>query len=419
MTTNNSHSSFLSATGARALLGSSIVARLPLAMFSIALLVNAQHLTGSFAIAGAVSGAYAIAGAVAAPLLGRLVDRSGQTTVLVAGATVTAVVLVATGLAPSSTPPAVLVALAAAAGMSTPPLSACVRTLLPAMVSDPGRLPALFAFESTVLEVTFILGPPLALGLGALWSTGAALAAGGVIMLVSTIAFAAQPASRAWRPDASAPRRRGGSLRSRAILILALLELGTGAVFGATEVGVTAAAKALGSTTAAGPLLGLWGFGSLLGGIAATRLGGGARRAGGLILLLSALAVAHGALTLVTGSVLGIGAVILLAGATIAPTAASIYEMVDRFAPAGTNTEAFSWGLTAAMTGEALGAAVAGGLVQSAGAVAAFAFAGAAGGVAVAVAVLGSRSLNADAPERTAPERVSLEPAGVAQPHAA
>ena len=428
MTTNNSHSSFLSATGARALLGSSILARLPLAMFSIALLVNAQHVTGSFAIAGAVSGAYAIAGAVAAPLLGRLVDRSGQTTVLVAGATVTALVLVATGLAPSSTPPAVLVALAAAAGMSTPPLSACVRTLLPAMVSDPRRLPALFAFESTVLEVTFILGPPLALGLGALWSTGAALAAGGVIMLVSTLAFAAQPASRAWRPDPSAPRRHGGSLRSPAILILALLELGTGAVFGATEVGVTAAAKALGSTAAAGPLLGLWGFGSLLGGIAATRLGGGARRAGGVILLLSALAVAHGALTLVTGSVLGIAAVILLAGATIAPTAASIYAMVDRFAPPGTNTEAFSWGLTAAMTGEALGAAVAGGLVQSAGAVAAFAFAGAAGGVAVVIAVLGSRSLNAGAPERVAPERVApervapergaLEPAA-AQPHAA
>ena len=137
MTTKNSTSSILSASGARALLGSSILARLPLAMFSIALLVNAQHLTGSFAVAGAVSGAYAIAGAVSAPLLGRLVDRCGQTTVLVAGATVTALMLVATGLAPSSTPPAVLVALAAAAGMSTPPLSACVRTLLPAIGHRP------------------------------------------------------------------------------------------------------------------------------------------------------------------------------------------------------------------------------------------------------------------------------------------
>ena len=117
-------------------------------------------------------------------------------------------------------------------------------------------------------------------------------------MLVSTLAFAVQPASRAWRPDPRAPRRRGGSLRSPAILMLVLIEVGTGTVFGATEVGVTAAAKALGSTAAAGPLLGLWGVGSLLGGIAATRLGGGARRAGGVILLLAALAVAHGALML-------------------------------------------------------------------------------------------------------------------------
>ena len=187
--------------------------------------------------------------------------------------------------------------------MSTPPLSACVRTLLPAIVSDPERLPTLFAFESTVLEVAFILGPPLALGIGALWSTGAALAAAGVIMLASTLAFAAQPASRSWRPDPSVPRpsRRLGSFAGDSDL--ALIELATGAVFGATDVGVTAAAKALGSTAAAGPLLGLWGLGSLLGGIAATRLGGSARRAGGLVLLLGTLAVAHAALTLVTGSV--------------------------------------------------------------------------------------------------------------------
>ena len=397
MTTKHSTSSILSASGARALLGSSILARLPLAMFSIALLVNAQHLTGSFAVAGMVSGAYAIAAAAAAPLLGRLVDRCGQTTVLVAGATVTALMLVATGLAPASTPPAALVALAAAAGMATPPLSACVRTLLPGMVTDPSRLPALFAFESTVLEVTFVLGPPLALGVGAIWSTGAALASAGIVMLAATLAFAAQPASRAWRPDPDAPRRRGGSLRSPAILTLALIEIATGAVFGATEVGVTAAAKALGSTAAAGPLLGLWGLGSLFGGIAATRLGGSARRSGGVILLLTALAVVHGALTFATGSVLAMAAVILLAGATIAPTAASLYAMVDRFAPAGTHTEAFSWVETAGLTGAALGAAVAGPLVQSAGPTAAFAFGGAAGAVAVVIAFARSHRLD-DAP---------------------
>jgi predicted MFS family arabinose efflux permease len=409
ITTKRSTSSILSASGARALLGSSILARLPLAMFSIALLVNAQHLTGSFAVAGAVSGAYAIASAVSAPLLGRLVDRCGQTMVLVAGASVSALMLVATGLAPSSIPPALLVVLAAAAGISTPPLSACVRTLLPGMVTDPSRLPALFAFESTVLEVTFVLGPPLALGVGAIWSTGAALAFAGIVMLAATLAFAVQPASRAWHPEPGAPRRRGGSLGSPAILTLALIEIGTGAVFGATEVGVTAASKALGSTAAAGPLLGLWGLGSLFGGIAATRLGGGARRAGGVILLLTALAFAHGSLVFATGSVLAIAAVILLAGATIAPTAASVYAMVDRFAPAGAHTEAFSWVETAGATGAALGAAVAGPLVQSAGATAAFAFGGVAGAVAVLIALVGARRIDPQ----------PREPVAHAQAHAA
>ena len=400
MTTKRSTPSILSAPGARALLGSSILARLPLAMFSIALLVNAQRLTGSFAVAGAVSGAYAIAGAVSAPLLGRIVDRCGQTGALVATATVSAFALVITGVLPASTPPA----RSDRAGAPSPgwrrrrcrhASGRCCR----AIVAEPGRLPALFAFESTVLEVTFVLGPPLALGVGALWSTGAALASSGIVMLVCTLAFAAQPASRAWRPDPSAPRRRGGSLRSPVILTLVLIEVGTGIVFGATEVGVTAAAKALGSTAAAGPLLGLWGVGSLLGGIAATRLGGGAQRAGGLILLLAALAVAHGALMLSTGSVLAIGAVILIAGGTIAPTAASIYAMVDRSAPPGGHAEAFSWVETASSSGAALGAAVAGALAQSAGAQAAFAFAGVAGAAAVAIALIRAHRLDDATPD--------------------
>jgi MFS family permease len=394
MTSRHKRVPLLSAPGARALLGSSILARLPLAMFSIALLVHTQRLTGSFAVAGVVSGTYAISGAVSAPLLGRLVDRCGQTRVLVSGATITALVLVTIGLLPSSTPRVLLVALAAATGLATPPLAACVRTLLPAIVNEPSGLPALFAFESTVLELTFVFGPPLALGLAALWSTGAALATSGLVMLASTLAFAAQPASRRWRPDPEASRPRGGSLRSPAMRTLVLILLGTGAVFGATEVGVTAACKALGSTAAAGPLLGLWGLGSLLGGIAATRLGGSARRAAGLTLLLAALAVGHGAMILTSGSALTIAAVILLAGATIAPTVASIYAMVDKAAPAGTRTEAFSWLLTASSTGAALGAAVAGTLAQNAGAPAAFAFAAAAGVLAVLIAVLGSRSLD-------------------------
>lgn len=389
MTSGQQRTSILSAPGAPALLGSSIVARLPLAMFSIALLVHAQRLTGSFAVAGAVGGAYAIASALSAPLLGRVVDHWGQTRVLVSGATLTAATVVTEGLLPTSAPPLLLIALGAATGLCTPPLAACMRALLPVIAADPSRLSALFALESTVLELTFVLGPPLALGLGALWSTGAALVLSGVVMLGGALTFAAQPASRRWRPETTTRRPRGGSLNSATMRTLVVILFGTGVVFGATEVGVTAAAHALGSTAAAGPVLGLWGVGSLLGGIAATRRGG----AKGAIFLLAMLALTHAALILTTGSMLAIAAVIVLAGATIAPTVSSIYAMVDEAAPAGTRTEAFSWALTASLSGAAFGAAGAGSLAQSAGARAAFALAGAAGAATVLAAILRSPRL--------------------------
>jgi MFS family permease len=395
MFTSSRQPSILSAPGARALLGSSILARLPFAMFSLALLVHARDVTGSYAIAGLVSGAYAVASAISAPMLGGLVDRRGQTSVLVGGAGATAAALVADGLLGAGAPAALLVALGAATGVSSPPLAACVRSLLPAIAPDPRRLPALFALESTILEVTFVAGPPLALGLGSLWSSGGALIVCGLVILGGTLAFAVQPASRRWQPDPARARRRGGSLRAPAMRTLVGISLGTGTVFGATEVGVTAAAHALGAAGAAGPLLGLWGAGSLIGGVVATRLGGSARDVRGLIPLLVALAITHGALFMTTRSVVAAGVVITLAGATIAPTASSMYAMVDAAAPAGTRTEAYSWLLTASLVGASLGMSAAGVLAQHAGVQAPFALVGVAGGLAVLAAVLGSDRLPA------------------------
>jgi predicted MFS family arabinose efflux permease len=279
--------------------------------------------------------------------------------------------------------------------LATPPLDACVRSLLPAIAPDPRRLPALFALESTVLEVTYVAGPPLALGLGSVWSSGGALIVCGLVIFGGTLVFAAQPASRRWRPEPVSSRRRGGALRSPAIRILVVISLGTGTVFGATEVGITAAAHALGASTAAGPLLALWGAGSLIGGLVATRLGGAARDARGLIPLVVALAVTHGALILTTGSVVATAVVITLAGATIAPPESSIYAMIDAAAPAGTRTEAYSWLGTASLVGASLGMAIAGALVQTGGPLKAFALVGVAGGLAALAAVIGADRLPA------------------------
>jgi MFS family permease len=114
----------------------SILARLPLAMLTIGMLVHVQHVTGSFAAAGLVSGTLAVAQGAGGPALGRLVDRRGQTAVLIAGALVSGAALVATALLPAGAPLTALIALATVIGLASPPVGPCMRSLLPGMVED-------------------------------------------------------------------------------------------------------------------------------------------------------------------------------------------------------------------------------------------------------------------------------------------
>ena len=153
-----------------------------------------------------------------------------------------------------------------------------------------------------------------------------------------------------------------------------------GAIFGATEIGVTTAADALGNAAAAGPLLGVWGVGSLLGGVWLARRGGVAP----LVPLLLVLAVGHAALAGAALNLFALALGLLLAGAAIAPSYAVVYSLVERAAPAGTVTEAFAWLATAVSVGAALGSALAGSVADAFGPSAVFVIAGAAGALALA-----------------------------------
>jgi predicted MFS family arabinose efflux permease len=98
---------------------------------------------------------------------------------------------------------------------------------------------------------------------------------------------------------------------------------------------------------------------------------------------LLALVMAGIALLAVATGVVQLAAGMILAGLGIAPAIACLYLLVDRLAPAGTVTEAFTWVTTAFATGFAAGNALGGGLVHRVGTDRAFLVA--AGGVAAAV----------------------------------
>jgi predicted MFS family arabinose efflux permease len=136
--------------------------------------------------------------------------------------------------------------------------------------------------------------------------------------------------------------------------------------FGTVDVTVVAGAEQLGSRTLAGPLLALWAFGSMVGGLAfgarASDRGPEQRVVGLLALVVAGIAL----LSVATGLV-QLAAGMVLAGLGIAPAIACLYLLVDRLAPAGTVTEAFTWVTTAFATGFAVGNALGGTLVQQVG----------------------------------------------------
>src|SRR5215218_10291043 len=78
----------------------SMAGRLPASALGLVLILRTRELTGSFAAGGAVAGAYALANGVTGPLLGRLVDRRGQGSVLVPAGLVATGAMIAFALLP-------------------------------------------------------------------------------------------------------------------------------------------------------------------------------------------------------------------------------------------------------------------------------------------------------------------------------
>jgi MFS family permease len=375
----------LRAPGALSLFVTSCVARLPMGALGLLLVLHTQQITGSYARGGLASGAYAIALGLSNPLLARVVDQRGQTAVLRAGAPLSAAAIVVLAVLPDGAPLGAILAAAAAAGMCQPPVGACMRALWPVLLDGPDRRHAAYALEGAVLEIVYICGPvAIVAGIGS-WSTTVALLACAGFLLVGDLAFSAHPISRGWRPHADRARDLTGALRGSGVRVLIAVFFLCGLAVGAVEVVVPAALDATGHRELTGLLLGVWGIGSMLAGLAIGRIGVAPDPPRRLAVMLVAWGGAH-ALIGASGEPAALAALLLIAGATIAPTFVCANGMLDHLAPHGTLTEAFTWTSTGIAVGIAAGSALAGALVEAASpAVAMFVLGG--GGVLAALVV--------------------------------
>jgi len=349
----------------RALLLSSFVARLPYGMNALALVLFVHEQTGSFARAGIVSAASALFAGIGLPIMGRVVDRVGQTRVLVLTAVVDVAAVagvIALGLADA--PTGAMVAVAAVAGFFVPPVSPCLRGLWSELLPGEEHLRSALALDAILLETIFIGGPVLTAGLVAVASPAVALAVGASLMVLGTLAFAAAPVSRTWRGSS----RTGGwlgPLRSRGLRTLMVSSALLGFPIGVLDVALPAFGVEQGSRSYGGVFIAAMAAGSLVGG-----LWYGARAHGGVVrmyVVLSALFPVGLFLLLLPSSVVAMLIVAPLAGMVWAPLTTAENELAGAVAPAGTVTEAYAWLITGVIGGLAVGTSVAGVVVDETG----------------------------------------------------
>lgn len=391
------------------LLGGTLLGRLPNAMAALAVVLFLRSQGAGYGLAGALSAVYGCSVAVGQPLLGRAVDRRGQPRVMAGAALLSAAgfaLLAATG--PEPLPPAT--AAVVLAGVATPPLEGGLRALWPDVLGREDRVQRAYALDAAAQEVLFTVGPLLVTLVVAAASEAVAVVVTGLLGVAGTLVVVTAPPSRRWR----AVEREAhwlGALRSAGLAVLLGAFFFLGIALGAVSLAAVVYGDAHGGGSVAAYVLAANGLGALAGGLTY-----GARSWPGqpewrLRVLSVALAACYLPLMLVPG-VPWMLLLAALAGFFLAPALACGFLVVDRHAPPGTVTEAFSWVVTTVGVGAALGTAVAGAAAQHGGAAAGFGVAGAGGLVATAVLLSTGRILVAPNPET----RREKDPNGAAEP---
>lgn len=374
----------LSRPGAALFSATAAIARLPLSMLGLGIVLLVSARTGSYAQGGTVAAAYVLAAAAFGPWQGRLADRLGQAPVLRAVGLIYAGGITLTLVSIDAGWPTPWPHLCAAvAGLGTPQTGSMVRARWAHSVEHRGQLHTAFSIEAVLDEVVFVVGPVLVTFLTLQVSEYSGLIVAAIAATLGSWALAAQ--HRTEPPIVAHSSGQRVPIAWHLLGPVVAMCLGLGVLFGSTEVIVVAFTTAHGHRGASGAVLAIWAAGSLLAGVV---VGASAQPRDPLVRLrwsILALALLFVPLLFLPGIPwLAVG--MFLAGVMISPTLIAAVNLIERDVPSSRLTEALTWTTTGMAVGVAPGAAIAGWTVDHHGASAGFVVPLAAGLVASAVA---------------------------------
>ncbi len=388
---HNPYKEILRVRGTRGFAAAAFVARMPVAMAPIGIVTMLSQLRGEYWLAGAVAATFTLANAVIAPQISRLVDRWGQSRLLIPTTTIAVVAfaLMMVAAKPKWPPWTLFVTALLAAWM--PSISAMVRARWTELFRHRSELNTAFAFESAADELVYIVGASLSVALSVTLFPEAGVLASTVLLALGTTAFVLQRSTE--------PRRRQsehGSVTSaillRPVQLITLAMVFVGAIFATAEVTTVALTRHLGRPDAASLVIGVYAAGSFVVGVVIGGLNLRAPLHRRLLLAVSALLVTTLPL-LLADTVSWLAATIFLSGVTVSPTFITAFGLVERRVPPAVLTEGVTWVGTGIGIGMAVGAFISGWVIDLFGARNGFWVSVAAATLALSVVALGQQKL--------------------------
>ena len=137
-------------SGLTPLIVSQLVARAPGGMLTITLIMHAEHIFGSYALAGLVIAATSVGAAIAGPVTSRWMSTWGMRQVLLLTIAIYSATLLLMALVVTPFPVYALGGLLL--GAANPPIQSAVRTIYPKLATA-RQLPAVFSLDASLQEI--------------------------------------------------------------------------------------------------------------------------------------------------------------------------------------------------------------------------------------------------------------------------
>ena len=391
---SNPYREIFRAPGAKGFSAAAFFARLPLAMAPIGIVAMLSQTRGEYWLAGAVSATFALTNAFVSPQISRLVDRLGQSAVVVPSTIVSVLSFIILVVAANQGWPAWTLFASTFFAAVMPSIPALVRARWTEIFRDRPELNTAFAFESAADELVYITGASFSVGLAVSLFPEAGMIASTIFLALGSAAFLMQrstePKVRAI--DAEAPQH--SAIWQRPVQIITLALIFVGATFATAEVSAVAITKQLGEPSAASIVIGVYALGSFIVGLIIGALNLKMPLQRQLLVAATVLAITSLPLLVASSSVALLAFAVFLSGVAISPTFITAFGLIERRVPEAMLTEGVTWVMTGIGIGMALGAFVSGWVVDSFGPANGFWVSVAATIAAVIVIALGQASLS-------------------------